>query len=93
MWRAAGVAFAFNATKVAHDRNHNADVASCNGDAADAGAQLDDGGHVDGGPTSRFAKMWNVLSSTGNTDSDKKAKKKAKKAAHKEKQAEEKKGL
>lgn len=90
---------------MAHDPSHNqtVDVMSHNdGDAAtDALVSCDDDHHVNFavtanakvGPISRFAKIWNVLSSAGNTDSDKKAKKKAKKAAHKEKQAEDKKGL
>lgn len=62
-----------------HDDDRHANVAF----TANANAEV--------GPISRFAKIWNVLSSAGNTDSDKKAKKKAKKAAYKEKQTEEKK--
>lgn len=88
MWRSAGVhvAVAFDATSVAHGRRADHER------APDA-TQFDGGHHVDAGPLSRFAKIWNVLSAAGNSDADKKAKKKAKKAAHKEKQAEEKKGV
>lgn len=94
------MALALDTVRVAHGPDHSQTVnaMSHNGKAL---AQGDNEHHADVavaanaavGLISRFAKTWNVLSSAGNTDSDKKAKKKAKKAAHKEKQAEEKKGM